>query len=168
MFGSLGTALFGQGLLGALEMNAGGAAGGGLFGSLLGSFGGETATIRAEGADFAGSAGSGLLGWLGSLFSSAGPAAAIAFAERGWVVPSFQCGSILSMLHRNEMVLPAHISEWVQNAAAGGAGGGPPLNITVHALDGASVHRVLMANAPSIMAAFNRAVRHGVMPKIPS
>ena len=52
-------------------------------------------------------------------------AAAVVFAacmafEKGGIVPETQ----MAMVHKNEMVLPAHLSNFVRNAAENGSGGG--------------------------------------------
>ena len=82
-------------------------------------------------------------------------------------MPNFS-GGVLAQLHANEMVLPANISQGLQAALTGGgfSGGGPVMNFTINAMDGQSVHRVLMANAPSIVQAFNRGARNGVFPRV--
>jgi hypothetical protein len=135
-----------SGILGGILGNPFSATSGGLIGGSLGGIG----------------------AWFSSLFSSGAPAA-LAWIEKGgimpsaaggWVVPHFQGGGILSMLHRNEMVLPAHISQFVQDAAAAGGGaGGHIFNLHVSAWDSRSV----MAAGPQIVAAVNRALRNGSM-----
>ena len=81
-----------------------------------------------------------------------------ASAARGWVVPSFAEGGVLSMLHRNEMVLPSHISQFVQDAATrGGGGGGHTFNMNISAWDSRDVMRA----GPALVASINRAMRHG-------
>ena len=161
------------GLLGGSIANSGiGAMFSGLFGGGAGAGVGIDAADVASmwgggGADAvaAGMAGTAGAGGITSMLPML--ASAAASAAGGWVVPAFDNGGILSVLHQNEMVLPSYLSTFVQNAAANASGGGgPPMNITVQALDGASAHKVLMANAPSIMAAFNRAARNGVRPRI--
>jgi hypothetical protein len=172
LFGSqgLGGALFGSGgLSGALGVGSSGLLGGAI-GSILGTGSGAAADASFAGAIGAGTGaigGGGTGGVVGSLLPMLQAAPALTAAAGGWVVPSFASGGILSVLHQNEMVLPSHLSQFVQDSAANASGGGgAPMNITVQALDGASAHRVLMANAPSIMAAFNRAARNGVAPRI--
>jgi hypothetical protein len=89
-------------------------------------------------------------------------------AARGWVVPSFADGGVLSALHQREMVLPAHISDFVQAAAAnyaGGAapGGGHTININVSAVDSQSVAKFFRANSASLVQAVNHGMRNGSM-----
>jgi hypothetical protein len=81
--------------------------------------------------------------------AAAGPAAAgeatvmaaasgIASAAGGWVVPSDQ----LAMVHQNEMILPAGISQGLQSmiSANGGSSAGPVV-INISAIDGQDVKR---------------------------
>jgi hypothetical protein len=89
-------------------------------------------------------------------------------AAGGWVVPSFANGGILSVLHTNEMVLPASLSSFVQQSAAaysgGGAGGGPVIhNWNIAAVDAAGVAKFLRQNGPALVAALNSATRNGAM-----
>jgi hypothetical protein len=84
-------------------------------------------------------------------------------AAGGWALPNFS-GMTLAGLHGGEMVLPQDISQGLQGMIKSGGGGGV-MNLTITAMDGASVHKVLMANAPSIMAAFNKASRNGSFPR---
>lgn len=86
------------------------------------------------------------------------------FAERGWVVPSFQQGGILSMVHANEMVLPADISQGLQAAIRGGGlGGGSTINI--QAWDHRDVARWVRANPHVFAAGVNHASRMGYAPR---
>jgi hypothetical protein len=103
--------------------------------------------------------------------AAAGPAAAgeatvmaaasgIASAAGGWVVPSDQ----LAMVHQNEMILPANISQGLQGmiSASGGAGtGGSPVVINVSAIDGQDVKRFFQSNGSLLVAALNKAMRNG-------
>ena len=81
--------------------------------------------------------------------AAAGPAASgeaavmaaaggIASAAGGWVVPSDQ----LAMVHQNEMILPANISQGLQGMIAGsGVGaGGSPVVVNVSAIDSQDVN----------------------------
>jgi hypothetical protein len=75
----------------------------------------------------------------------------IASAARGMITSGSSFG-IPAILHPNEMVLPPHISDWVQRAAAGGdsggggggGGGGTIVNVSlsISAIDGASVENL--------------------------
>ena len=109
--------------------------------------------------------------WLGGLFGGGAGFANISAgflglakggivptAAGGWVVPHFQAGGILSVLHQREMVLPPHISEGLQGMITRG-GGGHTFNLNVSAWDGRSV----MNAGPQIVAAVNRALRNGSM-----
>jgi hypothetical protein len=91
--------------------------------------------------------------------AAAGPAAAgeatvmaaaggIASAAGGWMVPSDQ----LAMVHQNEMILPANISQGLQNmiSANGGAGAGAVV-VNVSAIDSQDVKRFFFR----AMAAFS-------------
>jgi hypothetical protein len=88
-------------------------------------------------------------------------------AKGGWVVPSFGDGGILSVLHRNEMVLPSHISQFVQDAAAGygsGAGAGTTVhNWNIQAIDAPSFARFARNNSAAFVAAVNHGTRNGSM-----
>lgn len=101
--------------------------------------------------------------------AAAGPAAAgeatvmaaasgIASAAGGWVVPSDQ----LAMVHQNEMILPASISQGLQNmiSASGGAAAGPVV-VNVSAIDSQDVRRFFQSNGSLLVNALNKAMRNG-------
>jgi hypothetical protein len=71
----------------------------------------------------------------------------------------------LAMLHANEMVLPADISQGLQSMIAGGgsAGSGGAANImfNVSAMDSQSVAKFFQSNGSVLVAAINRAMRNG-------
>jgi hypothetical protein len=171
---SLASLLFGAGTssLGAGFSNLIFGSGGLVFGpsGIAGALGLAGSSAGLLSAAFGGG---GFLPWLGGLARGLLPAApALAWIEKGgivpsaaqgWVVPSFQEGGILSMLHKNEMVLPAHISNWVQNAAAGGQAG-HTFNLNISAWDAKSV----MNAGPSLVAALNAAMRNGSMLRVPT
>jgi hypothetical protein len=103
--------------------------------------------------------------------AAAGPAAAgeatvmaaasgIASAAGGWTVPSDQ----LAMVHQNEMILPANISQGLQNmiSANGGAGAGPVV-VNVSAIDSQDVKRFFQSNGSLLVNAVNKAMRNGSM-----
>ncbi len=103
--------------------------------------------------------------------AAAGPAAAgeasvmaaasgIASAAGGWVVPSDQ----LAMVHQNEMILPANISQSLQNmiSANGGAGTGAVV-VNVSAIDSQDVKRFFQSNGSLLVNALNKATRNGSM-----
>ncbi len=103
--------------------------------------------------------------------AAAGPAAAgeatvmaaasgIASAAGGWVVPSDQ----LAMVHQNEMILPANISQGLKGmiSANGGAGAGAgPVVINVSAIDSQDVKRFFQSNGSLLVSAVNKAMRNG-------
>ena len=116
---------------------------------------------------------SGIFAFLAPLMgpAAAGPAAAgeatvmaaasgIASAAGGWVVPSDQ----LAMVHQNEMILPANISQGLQNmiSAGGGAGAGTsPIVVNVSAIDSQDVKRFFQSNGSLLVNALNKALRNG-------
>lgn len=137
--------------------------GGGLFGGIASG---------SEDQDFSGgvgSAGEGLLagGIFGSLFKGVGSllgfehGGVVPSAQGGWMVPS----TSLAMLHANEMVLPADISQGLQSMiATGGAGGGAAganVMFNVSAIDSQSVAKFFHSNGAVLVAAINRAMRNG-------
>jgi hypothetical protein len=103
--------------------------------------------------------------------AAAGPAAAgeatvmaavsgIASAAGGWVVPSDQ----LAMVHQNEMILPAGISQGLQNMISGGGGAGStPIVVNVSAIDSQDVRRFFQSNGSLLVGALNKAMRNGSM-----
>ena len=119
--------------------------------------------------------GGGLFGWLGSLFggSSGLPSAAalLAFgkggivpsAAGGWAVPSLGAGGVLAQLHSKEMVLPAPISQGLQDMIGGGAGAGTTVHFHINAVDARGVERFFKSNGPALVAGINHATRNGSM-----
>jgi hypothetical protein len=85
-------------------------------------------------------------------------ASGIASAAGGWVVPSNQ----LAMVHQNEMILPANISQGLQNmiSANGGAGAGGVV-VNVSAIDSQDVKRFFQSNGSLLVNAVNKAMRNG-------
>jgi hypothetical protein len=73
----------------------------------------------------------------------------------------------LAMLHANEMVLPANISQGLQSMIAGGgggtgtSGGGANIMFNVSAIDSQSVAKFFQSNGNVLVAAINRATRNG-------
>lgn len=67
----------------------------------------------------------------------------------------------MAQLHPREMVLPAHIADPLRESLAGGGLGGGTVNLTVNAMDGKSVRRVLLDNGPALAEAIGRAARDG-------
>jgi hypothetical protein len=144
----------------------GGSTGAGAVGDVTGLAGGAAAAAG----------GGGLFGWLGSLFggSSALPSAAalLAFAKGGivpsaaggWAVPALGSGGTLARLHSNEMVLPANISQGLQDMiGGGGAGTAVHHHWHVSAVDAAGVAKFFRSNAPALVAAVNHGTRNGSM-----
>jgi hypothetical protein len=128
----------------------------------------------AEGLGLSSLFGSG--GILGSLFKGIGTlfgfehGGIVPSAQGGWAVPSLGPGGVLAQLHSNEMVLPANISQGLQNliAAPNGAnasgGGGPVVvNFGVSAMDSQDVARFFRSNGSALVAAINTAMRNGSM-----
>jgi hypothetical protein len=115
-------------------------------------------------------------GILGSLFKGIGTlfgfehGGIVPSAQGGWAVPSLGPGGVFAQLHSNEMVLPANISQGLQNliAAPNGAnasgGGGPVVvNFGVSAMDSQDVARFFRSNGSALVAAINTAMRNGSM-----
>src|SRR5215469_8669010 len=167
VFGQIGS-LFGAGLLGGSGAQD-------FSGGLTGA-GEEVAGAGiAEGAGLAGLFGSGG-GILGSLFKGIGTLFAfdhggiVPSAQGGWAVPSLGPGGVLAQLHSNEMVLPANISQGLQNLIAApnlgnSSGGGAPVvvNFGVSAMDSQDVARFFRSNGSALVAAINNAMRNGTM-----
>jgi hypothetical protein len=78
-------------------------------------------------------------------------------ARGGWHVPSFADGGTLAKVHSGEMVLPKHISDWVQDAAGRGGGGAGGPTFHINAIDPSHGANFLMSHAGDI----NRAWRQG-------
>jgi hypothetical protein len=106
-------------------------------------------------------------GIFGSLFKGIGSlfgfehGGIVPSAQGGWMVPS----TSLAMLHANEMVLPANISQGLQSMIAGGAGasggGANVIMFNVSAIDSQSVAKFFQSNGNVLVAAINRAMRNG-------
>ena len=76
------------------------------------------------------------------------------------MVPSDQ----IAMVHQNEMILPANISQGLQNmiSANGGVGGGAVVD-NVSAIDSQDVKRFFQSNGSLLVNAVNKAMRNGSM-----
>ena len=118
--------------------------------------GGGAAAIGAGAAGGAAAGGGGLFGWLGGLlaFSQGG---IVPSAAGGWALPSF-AGATPALLHSREMVLPAPLSEGLQNLIAQGGpseAGGGDMHLHFHGpSDGPAVERWftgLMARNPGVV-----------------
>lgn len=89
----------------------------------------------------------------------------VASAAGGWDnVPADQ----LAQIHKNEMILPAHIADFVREGAMGQSGGGDSAGArgdthhwNINAMDGKSVARVLSSNPDAIRKAASRAMNPG-------
>lgn len=137
------------------------------IGSLLGT-GVLGAAASGGDQDFSagiGAAGAGILGGglFGSLFKGIGSLLSfdhggiVPSAAGGWMVPS----TSLALLHTNEMVLPADISQGLQSMIAGNGNTGPNITFAVSAMDAPSVATFFKNNGASLVAAINRAMRNG-------
>jgi hypothetical protein len=127
------------------------------LGTLSVSLGGAAATGAASLAGSSAAAGAvagggGLFGFLGSLFAFAG-GGIVPSAAGGWALPNF-AGATPALLHAREMVLPAPISEGLQQMIGQGGGGGD-MHLHFHGpSDGPSVERWfggLMARNPQVV-----------------
>jgi hypothetical protein len=107
-------------------------------------------------------------GLFGSLFKGIGTlfgfehGGIVPSAAGGWMVPS----ASLAMLHTNEMVLPANISQGLQSMIGSGGGGGASAGganvmFNVSAMDSQSVAKFFQSNGSTLVAAINRATRNG-------
>jgi hypothetical protein len=90
--------------------------------------GGLGAAAGAAGAS--GAAGGGLFSWLGGLFAFA-RGGIVPSAAGGWAVPNF-AGATPALLHAREMVLPAPISEGLQDMIGRGGGTGQHFHAHFH------------------------------------
>jgi hypothetical protein len=155
--GSSGDQDFWGGITGAGEDIVGGGISAGLFGSggLLGTLG--LGSLVSGGGIFGS-----LFKGIGSLFGFE-HGGIVPSAQGGWMVPS----TSLAMLHANEMVLPANISQGLQSMIAGGgggagtSGGGANVMFNVSAIDSQSVAKFFQSNGNVLVAAINRAMRNG-------
>jgi len=118
----------------------------------------------------------GSAGILGSLFKGIGTlfgfehGGIVPSAQGGWAVPSLGPGGVFAQLHSNEMVLPANISQGLQNLittpnGANTSNGGAPVvvNFGVSAMDSQDVARFFRSNGSTLVAAINNAMRNGSM-----
>ena len=154
---SSGAQDFWGGITGTGEDIVGGGISAGLFGSgsLLGTLG--LGSLVSGGGIFGS-----LFKGIGSLFGFE-HGGIVPSAQGGWMVPS----TSLAMLHANEMVLPANISQGLQSMIAGGGGGaaaaagGANVMFNVSAIDSQSVAKFFQSNGNVLVAAINRAMRNG-------
>jgi hypothetical protein len=163
VFGQIGN-LLGAGALGGGDQDFSG----GLTGAGEEAVGGGLAEGFGLGSLF-GSGGifGGLLKGIGSLFAFE-RGGIVPSARGGWAVQSIGPGGVLAQLHSNEMVLPANISQGLQNliaapysANAGGGGSPVVVNFGVSAMDSQDVARFFRSNGSALVAAINNAMRNG-------
>jgi hypothetical protein len=84
-------------------------------------------------------------------------------AAGGWSLPSF-AGAQPAMLHSREMVLPAHISDGLQNAiGSGGLGGGVNFHLHAVAADGPAISRLFKDNGRAIHDAVRSGIRNNAL-----
>ena len=150
--------------------------------------GGAAASLASQGSTIirsilgsAAEAFAGVFGFLAPIMGplAAGPAAAaqatvasvagsVASADIGmWSVP----GDMLTLVHHNELIMPAAEAGAFRNLLGDRGGGGgsssnnvsiaPTTHFHVNALDGASVSQWMRSNSSEMMRAVDEAVRHG-------
>lgn len=90
--------------------------------------------------------------------ASASYAAGVASAAGGFDIPSGV--NPLTQLHEREMVLPAHLADKVRNITDDGPGGGPGINVHVHAIDARGVRKLFMENGGAIADAMRAQFRN--------
>src|SRR6516162_2437107 len=147
----------------------------GVFGQIGNLFGAGLLVGGGGDQDFSGGL-TGAGGIFGSLFDGIGAlfgferGGIVPSAQGGWAVPSLGSGGVLAQLHSSEMVLPANISEGLQNLIAApntsnSSGGGAPVvvNFGVSAMDSQDVARFFRSNGSALVAAINNAMRNGSM-----
>jgi hypothetical protein len=148
---SSGNQDFSGGVTGAGEDILGGGISEGLFGS-----GGLSGALGLGNLFSGGGLFGGLFKGIGSLFSFE-RGGIVPSAAGGWMVPS----TSLAMLHTNEMVLPANISQGLQTMIAGGGNAAPNVTFAVSAMDSQSVATFFRNNGATLIAAINQATRNG-------
>ncbi|HZT87385.1 MAG TPA: hypothetical protein VFA12_05400 [Stellaceae bacterium] len=79
-------------------------------------------------------------------------------AAGGWALPSF-AGTTPALLHGREMVLPADISQGLQEMIGGGRAGAGDTHVHIHAIDSRSGAQFVMTQAHNIARALQRAQR---------
>ena len=159
---SLGASLTGGGASGNQDFSGGAAGagtsilGGGISEGLFGS-GGILGALGLGDLFSGGGLFGSLFKGLGSLFSFE-QGGIVPSAAGGWMVPN----TSLAMLHTNEMVLPANISQGLQTMISGGGGNtAPNVTFAVSAMDSQSVSTFFKNNGATLVAALNQAVRNG-------
>ena len=165
VFGQIGN-LFGASLFGGAGDQD---FSGGITGAGEEVLGGGVATSLGLGSLFgSGSILGGLFTGIGALFGFE-RGGIVPSAQGGWAVPSLGPGGVLAQLHSNEMVLPANLSQGLQNLIAAptslnGSGAAPVvINFGVQAMDSQDVARFFRSNGGALVAAINNAMRNGSM-----
>ena len=117
-----------------------------------GTLGGAAALAGGTAELGSAAGGGGHFGFLGSLFAFA-RGGLVPSAARGWALPNF-AGATPALLHAREMVLPAPISDGLQQIIAQGGGGGD-MHLHFHGpADGPAVERWftgLLARNPGVV-----------------
>ncbi|HEY3615606.1 MAG TPA: hypothetical protein VGK96_02270, partial [Candidatus Sulfotelmatobacter sp.] len=149
----------------------------GLFGSSLGGGGGLLSglgSLLGLGSLFGGGAAAGLGGGLTASLFGGGAAAGgggslealgmVTVLEKGGIIPSAAAGwqvpgNTMAMLHKNEMVLPSHISQGFQDMFSGRGGGGGDIHI--HAIDTQSGAQFLMQHGSAISQSWRNGGQSG-------
>lgn len=135
----------------AVSLGSNALGGGSLLGGILGGGGqgGILGSLFGGGAESGGAATPGLLSFVG-------------FQAGAWSVPR----DMIALVHQGEMILPAGVADMARGGGSGpafpGAAGAQPaggsmtLNVSVQALDGASVAQWANANAKALAATIAR------------
>ena len=108
----------------------------------------------------------GMLGSLGNMIPGLS-LPSLPFFEDGGIVPATN----LAMLHKNEMVLPAHLSSGMQSLIAGGGGGGGGnthihYSPTVHSYGAGGMESMLKEHASTIHGIVKTGMKRGHLPSI--
>ena len=83
----------------------------------------------------------------------------VASAEGGWErVPA---DGMMTQLHKDEMVLPAHIANPMRKMVSGGGNGGNGMNVHIHTTDSRDLTSYLKRNPGALRAALAHASRNG-------
>jgi hypothetical protein len=136
-----------------------------LGGSAAASAAGGAASVAGGAASAAGAAagGGGFFSWLGGLlaFSRGG---IVPSAASGWALPSF-AGATPALLHSREMVLPAPISEGLQQMIGSGGGGAGDMHVHIHEIanDAPAIERLFRNNGRLITDALRAGLRSNAL-----
>jgi hypothetical protein len=103
-----------------------------------------------------------IFGWIGGLFGFA-QGGIVPSAAGGWSLPSF-AGAMPALLHSQEMVLPADLSQGLQNMIRSGAAGDVHVHLGFHGpADGASIGRWFGQNRGDLAQAIRSAWDSGAL-----